>query len=170
MSLKIGSVIKVDNPMQQGYEYVLAAPMGEDFMDGFEPFYSPKEMLEHGVFEGYYLNSASDEYPDDWFQNARLSDSPDEKINLFAIKSRQPLSEWRRKGWIHSVDPRGWFEWYCRYYLGRRHDFIDTVQIKRWRNFRRHAGQIRKNCEPGDIHCRPRQRQALLQWAHDPFI
>lgn len=170
MSFEIGKEIKVQNPMQNGYCYVLSAPMGCDFLAGFEPFFTPKEMLEAGVFEGKYLNSAMDEYPEDWFEKAKLSNQPDAKINLFGIKSRQPLSEWRKKGWVDDIDPRGWFEWYCRYYLGRRHDFVDEIQIKRWRAFNRHAGQIRKNCNPGDIWCRPRQRQALLQWAYDPFI
>ncbi len=167
---KNGTVISVNNPMQQNYQYVISAPQGCEFMDGFEPFYSPKEMLEKGVFEGKYLNSAMDEYPADWFENAKLSDHPDESINLFSVKSRQPLSIWRQKGWIMDIDPRGWFEWYCRYYMGRRLVDVDAIQIKRWRAFRRHAGQIRKYCDPGDIWCRPRQRQALLQWSYDPMI
>ena len=167
---KIGAVIKVNNPMQSGYEYVISAAEGCDFDIGFEPYYSPKEMLEKGVFEGKYLNSCRKEYPSHWFKNAKLSDEPDQSLNFFAIKSRQPLSIWRKKGWVMEPDPRGWFEWYCRYYQGRRYQEIDRIQIKRWRGFRRHAGQIKKNCEPGDIWCRPRQRQALLQWAYDPFI
>lgn len=156
--------------MQSDYAYEITAPEGQKFMSGFEPFYSPKEMLEMGVFEGKYLNSCIDEYPDDWFKNAKMSDEPDPKLNLFAVKSRQPLGIWRSKGWVFDVDPRGWFEWYCRYYRGRRIEGVDDVQIKRWRAFRRHAGQIKANCEPGDIWCRPRQRQALLQWSYDPYI
>ncbi|MDG1996838.1 MAG: hypothetical protein P8J14_10105 [Emcibacteraceae bacterium] len=163
-------IIKVNNPMQYGYQYSRSAPIGEDFDEGFEPFYTPKEMLEKGVFEGYYLNSAMDEYPSDWRVGAKLSIVPDVNMNFFKIKSRQSLSIWRDKGWIIEFDPRGWFEWYCRYYMGRRHPEMDDIQIKRWRAFRRHAGQIRANCEPGDIWCRPRQRQALLQWSYDPFI
>lgn len=167
---ELGSIVKVNNPMQRGYEYELSAPMGADFSPNFAPYYSPPEMLAKGVFEGKYLNSCQSEYPEDWFAKAKLSATPDKTVNLFGVKSRQPLSVWREKGWIINLDPRGWFEWYCRYYLGRRHPEMDAIQIKRWRGFNRHAGQIRANCEPGDLHCRPRQRQALLQWAYDPFI
>lgn len=167
---KKGDIIKVDNLMQQNYEYRLAAPMGKQFAPGFDPFYSPAEMLALGIFEGRYLNSAQAEYPAEWFKKAKLSEKKDPSINCFGVSCSQPLSEWRRKRWIFDLDPRGWFEWYCRYYMGRRHDDMDAVQIKRWRAFRRHAGQIRANCEPGDIWCRPRQRQALLHWSYDPFI
>ncbi|MCB1562949.1 MAG: hypothetical protein KDJ75_05180 [Alphaproteobacteria bacterium] len=156
--------------MQTGYSYVLEAPVGEDFADGFEPFLTPKEMLRRGVFEGKYCNDCRDELPTDWFEGAKLSDKPDPSLNCFGVKSRQSLEIWREKGWIIGPDPRGWFQWYCRYYLGRRIPEVDAAQIKRWRAFRRHAGQIRANCIPGDLLCRPRQRQALLQWAYDPFI
>jgi hypothetical protein len=165
-----GDVIQVNDRMQTGYAYRLMAPEGRGFEDGFQPHYSPQAMLEMGVFEGKYLNDCKSEFPAGWFANARLSDVADPELNYFRVKSRQPLFHWRQKGWIHGPDPRGWFQWYCRYYLGRRLPEIDAIQIKRWRGFARHAGQIRANCEPGDIFCRRRQRQALLQWAHDPLI
>ena len=167
---KVGDIVKVDNPMQRGYEYRLAAPMGLEFAPGFEPVYSPKEMLKMGVFEGRYLNSALNEYPVDWFDEAKLATERDPNLNCFGVSCSQSLTEWRKKGWIFDLDPRGWFEWYCRYYLGRRHHEMDAIQVKRWRNFRRHAGQVKAHCEPGDIWCRPRQRQALLHWSYDPFI
>ena len=74
---------------------------------------------------------------------------------------------WRRKGWLHEDDPRGWFQWYCRYYMGRRMPDEDRRQIGRWKAIRRHVRQVQMNCEPGDVFCRPRQRQALLHWAYD---
>lgn len=166
----IGDRIDVNDKMQRDYAYTLDAPVGQNFDAGFEPHFSPKQMLALGCFEGKYLNDCRDEFPRDWFTNARLSDFPDPRMNYFGIKSRKPLSYWREKGWIVGPDPRGWFQWYCRYYLGRRLPEVDDHQIKRWRAFKRHAGQVRANCEPGDLFCRPRQRQALLQWAHDPFI
>ncbi len=162
--------ITVDDKMQRGYRYQLVAPAGRNFADGFAPHFTPAEMLALGVFEGKYLNDCRSEFPKSWFSKARLSQTADPSLNCFAIKSRQPLSEWRRKGWIIGDDPRGWFQWYCRYWMGRRDPAVDPVQIKRWRAFARHAAQVRHNCEAGDLACRPRQRQALLQWSYDPFI
>lgn len=170
MSYSVGDRVVVNDKMQSDYTYKLVAPRGQDFAAGFEPFYSPKEMLEMGVFEGKYCNDCRDELPEEWFTDAKISDIPDIDLNYFGIKSRQPLSVWQDKGWIYGPDPRGWFQWYCRYYLGRRLPLIDDKQIKRWRAFRRHAGQIRANCEEGDMTCRPRQRQGLLQWSYNPLI
>jgi len=163
-------IVEVNDRMQQGYRYHLEAPQGAGFDAGFTPAFSPAEMLAMGVFEGKYLNDCRAEFPEDWFEKAKLSDRANEKLNYFGIKSRQPLSVWRDKGWIYGPDPRGWFQWYCRYYRGRRLPEFDAIQIKRWRAFSRHAGQIRANCYPGDLFCRPRQRQGLLQWAYDPFL
>lgn len=168
--MPIGDVIHVNDTMQTDYSYVLSEPMGKNYAPGFEPHLTPQEMLEMGVFEGKYCNDCTNEFPASWFENAKLSEKPDPSVNYFGIKSRQPLSVWREKGWIYGPDPRGWFQWYCRYYLGRRLPDIDDIQVKRWRAFSRHAGQIRANCQPGDIFCRKRQRQALLQWAYDPLI
>ena len=162
--------IEVNDKMQTGYSYNLSAKIGEEFSPDFKPFYSPAEMLNMGIFEGKYCNDCKSEFPETWFEHAKLSDTPNININYFNIKSRQPLSVWKDKGWIYGPDPRGWFQWYCRYYLGRRLLDIDAIQIKRWRAFSRHAGQIRVNCDPGDILCRPRQRQALLQWSHNALI
>jgi hypothetical protein len=165
-----GQKIVVNDRMQRGYEYRLSAPMGKDFHADFAPKFSPSEMLAMGIFEGKYMNDCRDEFPKTWFAKAKIGKKPDPALNYFGVKSRQPLSVWKEKGWIVGHDVRGWFQWYCRYYLGRRLSVIDALQIKRWRGFSRHAGQIRANCEPGDVFCRPRQRQALLQWSHDPFV
>lgn len=167
---RIGDTVIVNDGMQRNYRYMIAARIGEDFMSGFEPQFSPQEMLAMGIFEGKYCNDCRDEYPAEWFTEARISNYANPDLNYFGVKSRQPLSYWREKGWIFDPDPRGWFQWYCRYYQGRRLNEVDVIQVKRWRSFARHAGQIRANCEPGDIFCRRRQRQALLQWSHDPFI
>ncbi|MGH1398698.1 MAG: hypothetical protein ACRBCT_05740 [Alphaproteobacteria bacterium] len=166
----IGDKVTVNDRMQTDYTYRIDAPMGEDFAPKFIPHFTPKEMLALGVFEGKYCNDCRNELPADWFENAKISDIADTSLNYFKIKSRQPLQVWRQKGWIIDPDVRGWFQWYCRYYLGRRIPEIDSFQIKRWRAFTRHAGQIRANCDAGNLDCRPRQRQGLLQWSHDPFI
>lgn len=160
----------VNDRMQLGYRYERIAPPGANYAPGFAPELTPAEMLELGVFGGCYLTDCRDEFPADWFANAKLSPGqPNREINHFGVLASQPLSEWRRKGWIHPDDPRGWFQWYCRYFMGRRHP-DDERQIKRWRNFARHGAQVRKSCEPGDPFCRPRQRQALLQWAYDSRV
>lgn len=162
--------IVVNDKIQSTYSYTLTAPTGGGFSDDFTPFLTPPQMLEMGVFEGKYLNDCTAEFPAVWFENAKTAPKPDVSQNYFGVKSRQPLSVWQQNGWIYGPDPRGWFQWYCRYYLGRRLPEIDSLQIKRWRGFVRHVGQIKANCHPGDLFCRPRQRQALLQWAYDPFI
>ncbi len=162
--------IFVNDLMQSDYSYILSEPIGSNFAENFNPYFPPWEMLKMGVFEGRYLNDCTEEFPNEWFESAKLSQIADPSLNYFGIKSRQPLGVWREKGWIYGPDPRGWFQWYSRYYMGRRLDQVDHIQIKRWKGFARHAGQIRANCYPGDIFCRPRQRQALLQWAYDPFI
>lgn len=166
----MGERIVVNDKMQTGYSYELTEPAGRNFADDFEPHFTPAEMLHMGVFEGKYMNDCQNEFPKSWFEGAKLSDRADESLNYFGIKSRQPLSVWQQKGWIMGPDPRGWFQWYCRYYRGRRLPDIDKRQIGRWKNFARHAGQIKANCEPHDLSCRKRQRQALLQWSWDPFI
>ena len=168
--MSVGKTVEVNDKMQMGYRYKLVAPVDEGFSDEFRPYFSPEKMLKMGVFEGKYCNDCVCEFPMAWFRKAKINKIPDPELNYFGIKSRQPLSVWRQKGWILEPDPRGWFQWYCRYYLGRRIAQVDGVQFKRWRGFARHAGQIRANCQPGDIFCRRRQRQALLQWSHDPFI
>ena len=159
--------IEVNDRMPQGYRYAMAAPAGRDFHPDFRPDLTPAEMLALGVFGGKYMTDCRDEFPASWFTGARLSDHKDASLNCFGVDASQPLSVWRAKGWIHPDDPRGWFQWYCRYYRGRRVAGEDKRQIGRWKAIRRHTAQLRGACEPGDIWCRPRQRQALLHWAYD---
>ncbi len=154
--------------MQRGYEYELTEPAGKNFDPKFKPELSPQEMLELGVFGGKYMTDCRDEFPKSWFAKAKLSpDRYDKSINYFGVRASQSLAEWRRKGWINKHDPRGWFQWYCRYYLGRRIPEEDKRQIKRWFMMRRHLGQIVAKCRQGDMSCNTRQRQALLHWAYD---
>jgi hypothetical protein len=163
-----GRIVTVNDTMQQGYGYELVAPVGRDFDPNFEPELTPQQMLRLGVFCGKYMTDARDEFPKSWFVGARLAPgSRDCSLNLFGVDASQTLSVWRAKGWIHPDDPRGWFQWYCRYYMGRRMPKEDRRQIRRWRAMRRHIRQIERNCEPGDLACRRRQRQALLHWAYD---
>jgi hypothetical protein len=161
-------IVTVKDKMQRRYAYTLAAPAGRNFDPEFRPELTPKEMLALGVFGGKYMTDCRNEFPVSWFARAKLSPSgSDPALNYFGVDASQPLSVWRDKGWIHPDDPRGWFQWYCRYYMGRRMTNEDARQIKRWKAIRRHIAQIRQHCEPGDRMCRPRQRQALLHWAYD---
>lgn len=159
--------VTVNDKMQRGYRYVRSAPAGRSFDPEFKPELTPREMLALGVFGGKYMTDCEREFPASWFARAKLAGAKrNNALNYFGVDASQPLAEWRRKGWIHKDDPRGWFQWYCRYHMGRRGP-DDARQIKRWKAFRRHAGQIRAHCEPGDFSCRRRQRQALLHWAYD---
>jgi len=186
-----GDTIHVKN-----YSYTLEEEPGTNFAADFKPALTPGEILALGAFEGKYLNDCYMEFPAEWFINAAAlgklhPEGPDITANLFQIKSRLGLSVWQTKGWVppapgkrrhiseqHPVlsdknqnpDVQGWFIWYCRYWMGRRISEIDDIQIKRWKAFIRHSGAIKANCLPGDLTCRPRQRQALLQWAHNPYI
>jgi hypothetical protein len=160
--------VVVNDLMQRGYSYTLVEPVGRNFHPDFRPELTPPEMLRIGVFCGKYMTDCRDEFPKSWFAHAKLAVGPrDCALNCFKVDASQPLSVWRRKGWIHPDDPRGWFQWYCRYYMGRRMPEEDARQIKRWKAIRRHVAQIKRNCEPGDLFCRRRQRQALLHWAYD---
>lgn len=159
--------VVVADSMQRYYEYYRTAPIGRNFAEMFSPQLTPKQMLEMGVFGGKYMTDCRSEFPASWFVRAKLCPQRhDPKLNFFGVNASQPLVEWQRKDWIHPQDPRGWFQWYCRYYMGRRTE-DDARQIARWRAMVRHAGAIRKYCKKGDLSCRRRQRQALLHWAYD---
>lgn len=156
----------VDDNLQR-YQYVATEPVGQNFAQGFTPDLTPQQMLELGVFGGHYFEGYQAEFPSEWFRSAKLSNRHDKSMNYFKVDASQSRQEWQRKGWIYEEDPRGWFQWYCRYYMGRRIPAEDARQIQRWKNMQRHVKQVQKFCIQGDEQCRPRQRQALLHWAYD---
>ncbi len=161
-------IVVVNDAMQRGYRYERVVPVGRAFDPEFLPDLTPQEMLRLGIFCGKYMTDSRDEFPVSWFAHAKLAAGRrDCSLNCFGVDASQPLKVWRAKGWIHPDDPRGWFQWYCRYYMGRRMPEEDRRQIRRWKAIRRHIRQIERNCEPGDLTCRRRQRQALLHWAYD---
>lgn len=160
--------VVVNDRMQKNYTYTRTEAPGKHFDPMFRPDLTPKQMLALGVFGGKYMTDCRKEFPSDWFTKAKLSpEKKNPQLNYFGVDASQPLSVWKSKGWIYPDDPRGWFQWYCRYYMGRRIPEEDARQIKRWHAIRRHIGQIVHNCRVGDVSCRPRQRQALLHWAYD---
>jgi len=159
--------IIVNDRMQKKYVYFRTKPMGRNFHPDFKPELTPKQMLQFGVFGGKYMTDCKREFPAHWFSGVKLcSVEHDPKLNYFGVNASQPLSEWKRKGWIYEEDPRGWFQWYCRYYMGRR-SIDDERQISRWKAIRRHVAQLKKNCPKKELNCRCKQRQALLHWAYD---
>ncbi|MBM3808028.1 MAG: hypothetical protein FJW22_07500 [Acidimicrobiia bacterium] len=159
--------VVVNDRMQRGYVYDRTEPAGRNFAADFRPQLTPKQMLRLGVFGGKYMTDCRDEFPQDWFTKARLAEGRRQaRLNYFGVHASQSLATWRRSGWIRAQDPRGWFQWYCRYYMGRRTS-DDVRQIRRWRAIARHVAAITKHCEPGDLECRKRQRQAVLHWAYD---
>lgn len=158
----------VNDKMQKNYRYTLTEPAGKNFDPAFKPELTPKQMLKMGVFGGKYMTDCAREFPADWYKDAKLCpEKHDPRLNYFGINASKPLSYWKKKGWIYHQDPRGWFQWYCRYYMGRRLTVEDERQIGRWKAMTRHIAQLKKNCEKGDIDCRPKQRQAILHWAYD---
>ena len=159
--------IIVTDKMQSGYEYRLTEPCGRHFHPEFNPELTPSKLLKMGVFGGKYMTDCRDEFPAEWFDGAKLSSAgADKDFNFFGVIASKPLSYWIEKGWIWPDDPRGWFQWYCRYYRGRRCE-DDERQVGRWKAMTRHIAQVRNNCMKGDLLCRPRQRQVLLHWAYD---
>jgi hypothetical protein len=158
----------VNDFFQKNYRYSLDEPAGRNFHDEFKPELTPSEMLSLGVFGGKYMTDCTSEFPKSWFFNAKISPTfKNIELNYFKVNASLPLRDWVDRGWIYELDPRGWFQWYCRYYMGRRLEKEDLRQIKRWKAIKRHLGAVKKNCKPKDLECRKKQRQALLHWAYD---
>lgn len=159
--------VRVNDRFQKNYVYFLTEPVGKNFDQEFQPDLTPKQMLKLGVFGGKYMTDCKGEFPKDWFNGVKLCHEKHvPEFNFFNVNASKPLSYWKKKDWIYDEDPRGWFQWYCRYYMGRRSS-DDLRQIKRWKAMKRHLGQLKKNCRKGDLNCRRKQRQALLHWAYD---
>lgn len=165
----MAQVIEVSENYQNGYSYTCTEPEGKNFDPTFTPDLTPKQMLQLGIFGGNYFNQQPTEFPKSWFEGVELATDhkPHKDWNCFGVNASQPLKVWQQKGWIYFEDPKGWFLWYCRYYMGRRIPEEDARQIKRWKNMKRHITQLQNACPVSDTTCRPVQRQALLHWAYD---
>lgn len=171
-------VICRDPYRKESYRFPITAKYGDVYSESFNPVYTPRQMLNNGVFEGRYLNSLYACFPHEWWQDANISIyNPDVNCNYFKVKSRNSLQDWKAKmDGIRSYDPRGWFEWYCLYFIGRRIPGYDDWQIGRWRKFARHQAGLKANLlryrHPSDYYndtVYPVNRQALLQWSWHPF-
>lgn len=157
----------VNDKMQKNYIYYLTESVGKNFSPMFHPQLTPQEMLEMGVFWGKYMTDCQKEFPSSWFKNAKLSpEKKNPKINFFKVNASQSLKVRQEKWRIYEEDPRGRFQRYCRYYMGRRGP-DDERQIKRRKAMTRHVKAIKNNCYPLDRECRKRQRQAVLHRAYD---
>lgn len=123
---------------------------------------TPGEMLRMGVFGGAYFGQVTPpgELPIDWFHGVTLSELPDKTLNYYGVLAGKDYQWWAERDLLHPQDPMGWFQWYCRYSLGRR-TRDDGRQLGRQARFRaRHLAALVG-------HPTPRRAQALLQWAVD---
>lgn len=128
-------------------------------------FQKPDVLLRLGVFGGSFIIPMIYEVPAEWVliiaANGKLSATPRADINNFRVISKQDHVN-TEKNESASNDDLGWFQWYIRYYLGRRTD-EDADQIDRAIHFiNRHVGQIYANISQS----RQGQRQACLQWGY----
>ena len=106
-------------------------------------------MLALGVFGGKYMTDYRDEFPKSWFARAKLRRrGHDRSLNFFGVDASQPLSVWREKGWIYPDDPRGWFQWYCRYYMGRRMPDEDRARLSDGRRCAATSGRSSGTASP----------------------
>ena len=164
----MNKIVIVNDKMQNNYIYHLVEPIGGNFHIEFKPELTPPEMLMLGIFWWKYMTDCVNEFPKEWFENAKLSSThKDISLNFFGVDASLSLKIWKEKWRIYYEDPRGWFQWYCRYYMWRRIEKEDLRQIKRWKAMKRHIWAIKKNCIKWDRTCRKKQKQALLHRAYD---
>jgi hypothetical protein len=167
-TFKEGSFVRVRNPHQWDYEYRLEHPPGT-IRRGFNPALTPTEMLQLGVFGGSYMHGCLHDYPAEFSAGVTTVPKSNPRFNCFKVQSGDSREYWESRGWMSVEDPLGWFEWYCRYWMGRELPGEDSRQIARWAAFApRHRGAIIAFAS-GDITGRSKTRQALLHWAHDPL-
>lgn len=146
----------------------------------FKPNVTPREMLKQGIFGHSYFGVEilqGDMYYDELFQSfgdidtsLYLSSKYHAKGNKFKIKSGKDYQFWKDNNWMHEDDPYGWFEWYCKYYIGRRHS-DDQRQIQRWLDFCGPNGRWRQRIygmidATGNWDVSPRIQQSLLHWGY----
>jgi len=188
-----------DRKMPISFELTAPLPTRKDngqlvFADHpeFSPNMTPKEVLQAGSFGGTYFRpiyssvtklkygkEVWQELPSDWLEGldirTRVSSSLyDASRNKYKVKCGASLEEWESSGWMREQDPYGWFQWYCRFYQGRRTE-DDSRQIGRWSNCAGEKGRWKNNliskivkagCAWDNTNISPVVRQTLLHWAY----
>jgi hypothetical protein len=134
----------------------------DDILKEFTPNTTPEEILRGGAFGGTYFRSIQsavtnrkyngadvvrDTLHPDWYRDldvSRYLTSPsyDASINRYRAKCGGSLDMWESSGWIADADPYGWFQWYCRFYQGRRSS-DDARQIGRWKGVAGKKGRFK---------------------------
>ena len=158
----------------------------------FTPNLTPKQVIQAGTWGGCYFhprggkqgirgpcNITHEEFPQDWFAGLKpdqyRSRRYDKDRNKYGVVAGQDQAYWEEHGWIIPQDPRGWFQWYCRFYLGRRTK-DDARQISRWVGVAGAKGRWKTNlCKKcvyankrwDDDTVSPVVRQTMLHWAYE---
>jgi hypothetical protein len=164
----------------------------KDFPE-FRPNLTPKQILKMGSFGGTYFRDIHSsvtnknykgktvikEYPDDWFKGVNIekkviSSNYDKNVNTYKVKCGSTLEDWESKDWISKQDPYGWFQWYCRFYMGRRTK-DDQRQIDRWLRLTGPKGRFKRSLmnkiinagkNYNDKSVSPVIRQVLQHWGY----
>jgi len=159
----------------------------------FRPNLSPQQVLQMGSFGGTYFRpiysgvtkksytaaEVTKEYPKEWFKGLNMkkqvtSSNYQNSVNQYNAKCGGSLEMWESKGWMANIDPYGWFQWYCRFYQGRR-STDDDRQIGRWKKCTSPKGRWRNNLigkifrssgKINDLNVSPVIRQVLQHWGY----
>ena len=147
---------------------------------------SPVEIISEGAFGGIHFRDIYSYVNEKWYRNSwkefEFLKDMDKKlyassyyqinVNKYGVKCGTSLRFWESKGWINEIDPYGWFQWYCWYWLGRRSS-DDERQIKRWEGIvSRFKGVLvemikDRGANFDDYSVSPKIRQILLHWGYE---
>ena len=152
----------------------------------FSPNKTPVEIINEGAFGGTYFRDIYSGVNGKWYRNSwkefefledidpklYSSNYYNVKVNKYGVKCGTSLRFLENKGWMNGQDPFGWFQWFCRYHLGRR-NIDDSRQIKRWLGIvNRFKGILvkmikDKSTKFDDVSVLPKIRQILLHWGYE---